>query len=189
MNCICCEKEISKWAGQLFVYYLGIGYEYYDDIVPDDFPDRLEIDTVLELSQNYCTPQCYVKDINLKITEKEEKENRDRLNEVLFSDVNGYVYFMKSKINNWLKIGVSKNPATRQNRIQTKLPFEIDIVKQIASSNPYKLENNLHILYEDKRMNGEWFDLTDEEIEEICEFNPSKIVDKLIKNIMGRLRM
>jgi len=76
----------------------------------------------------------------------------------------GYIYLLKSAYG--YKIGKSKNPKNRNNFFGVKLPFEVEMIKTIQIENYHQVEKDLHKHFENKHLNGEWFDLTEEEVEE-----------------------
>lgn len=65
------------------------------------------------------------------------------------------------------KIGLSTNPLRRFASFMLQLPFRVKLVHQIRSSNPRSLERELHTKFKDKRMNGEWFRLSAEDVSHI----------------------
>jgi hypothetical protein len=82
-----------------------------------------------------------------------------------------YVYLMIDLTNNYHKIGISNNPRVREKTLQSEKPV-IELLaskrfpnRKIANS----FEQALHQAYSDKRIRGEWFDLTEKEIEDIKE--------------------
>lgn len=80
---------------------------------------------------------------------------------------NGYVYVIKKIDENIVKIGMSKNYNERTKQISTKLHFEVETIKVFKTDDMESLEKHLHELYKDKRLNGEWFKLTDSDIKHI----------------------
>lgn len=80
----------------------------------------------------------------------------------------GYVYLLKSPTGAY-KIGRTKDPTNRLKTFEVKLPFEVDYVCVIQSNDMYGLEADLHAYYADKRINGEWFALTSDDVEQIKE--------------------
>lgn len=78
-----------------------------------------------------------------------------------------YVYIMLNKQNRYYKIGRSIKPEYREKTLQGQEPDVEIIEKWIASS---EVEKILHRKYKEKRKRGEWFDLTDVDIEEIKIF-------------------
>ena len=77
----------------------------------------------------------------------------------------GYVYLLHSE--HGYKIGKSKRPNERQVEIGTKLPFEVERIGLIETDDMKKLELSLHQRYADKRLNGEWFNLDQEDVDYI----------------------
>ena len=84
-------------------------------------------------------------------------------------DREGFVYVLKSKDANPVhKIGRSRQLDTRIKGFNTKLPFEVDVLHTFKTNDTIRAEKCLHDQYADKRTNGEWFKLTEEDIQAIC---------------------
>lgn len=74
----------------------------------------------------------------------------------------GFVYLIKSKLG--YKIGYSKEIHNRNKIFNVKLPFQWEFAK-IFCLQDYKLfEKFLHNIFVDKKLNGEWFDLDEEDL-------------------------
>lgn len=65
------------------------------------------------------------------------------------------------------KIGRSKDWQKRLNNFEVKLPFNFHVIAIIPCRDMFKAERQLHKQYADKRTNGEWFNLSDQDIDEI----------------------
>ena len=78
----------------------------------------------------------------------------------------GYVYILQSDTGPY-KIGRSNNPKSRIKTFGVQLPFEVEYLAVIPSDDYVGLETELHVQYEDKRVNGEWFDLSPEDVAHI----------------------
>lgn len=74
----------------------------------------------------------------------------------------GFVYFIKS--DHGIKIGRAKNWKSRTRTIISSLPFPAEVLKTIETSDMVKLERQFHERFADFRLNGEWFDVTQEQI-------------------------
>lgn len=72
-----------------------------------------------------------------------------------------FVYLMKA--GEFYKIGVSKTPKKRVTRMQTGCPRKIKIIYEFEVQDAYKMEFELHRLYQSKRTHGEWFIDIDED--------------------------
>lgn len=78
--------------------------------------------------------------------------------------VPGYVYLIKSPSGHY-KIGRTVNPNDRLRMFGVQLPFEVEIIALIKSDDHKRLEASLHQTYNDKRVNGEWFALSPEDVD------------------------
>jgi hypothetical protein len=79
-------------------------------------------------------------------------------------DDRGYIYLMKDNRNGLIKIGYSKYPEFREKTLQSEVP---DIEMIYYNFGRMKLEKELHKSYNHKRIRGEWFDLNNNDIEQI----------------------
>ena len=75
----------------------------------------------------------------------------------------GYVYLLKGP-SGYYKIGMTQNPATRRASFGVTLPFEVEFECLIKTDDMSGLELKLHDMYSNRRVNGEWFNLTSEDI-------------------------
>lgn len=75
----------------------------------------------------------------------------------------GYVYLLQS-ISGHYKIGRTRNPENRIKTFGIQLPFEVEYVCLIKTTNMVELENALHMRFSSKRINGEWFNLDTEDV-------------------------
>jgi hypothetical protein len=67
----------------------------------------------------------------------------------------------------YYKIGYSKTPKLRIANVGTKLPSSLKPIAIISTDNGYALEQQLHQMFSKKRINGEWFNLSEKDIEYI----------------------
>ncbi|MEK7354549.1 MAG: GIY-YIG nuclease family protein, partial [Chloroflexota bacterium] len=74
----------------------------------------------------------------------------------------GYVYLMKS--GRFYKIGLSNNVERRNYELGIKLPEDVNILHKIRTDDPSGIENYWHNRFSDKRKQGEWFDLSKEDV-------------------------
>jgi hypothetical protein len=108
------------------------------------------VDTALN---NLREAEIYLKDKKERQCRKEEKQNR--LNE-------GWVYILKG--NQYYKIGKTINLDNRIKQISPNLPFETELICAIRSENITRTESTLHQMFKDFRVNGEWFELNDQDV-------------------------
>ena len=81
----------------------------------------------------------------------------------------GYVYVIQdTEFSNHYKIGRTNNPQRRVSEIRSILPGISEIVAIVETQDAPTLEWQLHQRYADARKRGEWFDLTDSQVSEVC---------------------
>ena len=83
----------------------------------------------------------------------------------------GCVYFFKHVGLSPIKIGFSTNesPLSRFEQFRTYAPFGAELVGFIRTYEPLELETILHAKYALKRLKGEWFDITNADVEREIE--------------------
>ena len=80
----------------------------------------------------------------------------------------GYVYLLRAiEPHNHYKIGRSSQPKKRIETLSVKLPYPIKPICLIKTDDMIELESNLHNMFDNKRVGGEWFQLDDTDIEYI----------------------
>lgn len=91
----------------------------------------------------------------------------------------GYVYFVRDVAFGKIKIGYAKSDLDRRlNTLQAGCPQEIQLVAFIRTKNANKLEKELHRKYASKHYRGEWFDITDKDIDLVIEYYDGVYVGK-----------
>ena len=80
----------------------------------------------------------------------------------------GFVYVIRSSYG--YKIGKTKRMKQRSQLFSVKLPFEIEVVHYAWFEDYSRAELELHRRFKTKRLNGEWFQLTHGDVEEIKAF-------------------
>lgn len=78
----------------------------------------------------------------------------------------GFVYLLQSPTSAY-KIGRTNSPEDRMRTFGIQLPFEVEYIALIPTSDMVALERALHSRFASQRINGEWFALTPEDIEYI----------------------
>lgn len=78
-------------------------------------------------------------------------------------EVIGYVYLMKS--GRFYKIGKTNSLGRREYELAIQLPEKVSTVHKIKTDDPSGIEAYWHKRFENKRKNGEWFELTAEDIQ------------------------
>jgi glucan-binding YG repeat protein len=97
--------------------------------------------------------------------ESNQKELEDIINSPMLTDnASGYIYFVQEYMNGSFKIGKTKYIEKRMNLFGVKLPFENKLIYLIKTSNHHQTEAAFHKHFSSKRLEGEWFALTKEDI-------------------------
>lgn len=86
----------------------------------------------------------------------------------------GYVYLIGTPIFGWYKIGKSITPEVRIKDLGILLPFKIKVMSVWRAENHHLMEATLHEIYKDKRINGEWFEFSKQEIFKVIESIPEE---------------
>lgn len=82
----------------------------------------------------------------------------------------GYVYLLQS--GSQYKIGFSKNhPRKRVRQLRTGSPFPVFVIHWIKTEFYRRVEKQLHHRFHEKRGEGEWFALSDEDVAHIRSLN------------------
>jgi len=84
------------------------------------------------------------------------------------NDRAGFVYVIRSSYG--YKIGKTKRMKQRSQLFSVKLPFDIEVVHYAWFEDYSRAELKLHQRFKTKCLNGEWFQLTHEDVEEIKSF-------------------
>jgi hypothetical protein len=82
-----------------------------------------------------------------------------------------FIYLMKDEINGYHKIGRSKTPHKREKTLQSEKP-SITLVYSCKAN--IDEESLLHKKYNEYRIRGEWFNLSEEQLQEIKSYLESK---------------
>lgn len=110
-----------------------------------------------------------------------KKANKSLNNTLLKSAYlkNGYVYILNSDYG--FKIGCTKDINRRFKELKTLMPFELKLHSTIVSTDFRSLEKILHDALKDKRINGEWFELDNNDfkyIDELCKLHKTIRIEK-----------
>lgn len=76
----------------------------------------------------------------------------------------GYVYLLQHGTRREYKIGRTNNTMRREGEINIELPHGVKPLHVIATDDPAGVENYWHRRFADKRLNGEWFSLSSDDL-------------------------
>jgi hypothetical protein len=135
-----CEKMVGQYIsnGTMIAAFLAHGYEF-ERVSPTSWSVRFNV-------SQYAVGEA--EDI------KNGNTNR------------GFVYFVQSE-NDVFKIGITnRDPEARIAALQVGSPVQLTLYKCVRTSTPKTLEKDLHKHFAAHRVNGEWFKITPEMIED-----------------------
>jgi hypothetical protein len=80
-----------------------------------------------------------------------------------------FVYVMIDKITGFYKIGISNNPVYREKTLMSQKPtIELLFKKEYSDRDTSRfIESSIHTLFSAKRVRGEWFDLTEDDLSKV----------------------
>lgn len=136
-------------------------------------PKKNEIKEIIDFFQNMYDSykddseiELYNKNLRKKIAEEMEEKYQKTLKERKPYAKDWYVYFVQDS--HWfVKIWWSKNPEKRLSKFITENSWKIELIHQIYCDDRFKRESEFHNMFSEKRMNWEWFDLSDSDINKI----------------------
>jgi len=140
-----------------------------------DFEEIRECTRIMEICDFYLNPERYFYCIDYFNNHYLIDEYRIKINNLIdgTSTVGnathplnpGYVYLIEAL--NYYKIGKSKTVVSRIKHLSTIMPIETTLIHSFHSLDYSKAEKFLHNKYQHLHHKGEWFSLTDQEVEEI----------------------
>ncbi len=112
----------------------------------------------------YCKEKDGYDDI-IAICEPITSSSKSRTSSTKGGQINGYVYMIKHGKRREYKIGRTNNPIRREGEIGTELPERITPIHYIGTDDPAGIEHYWHNRFKDRRKNGEWFELSNEDVQ------------------------
>lgn len=97
----------------------------------------------------------------------------EQVNECYQDNKKGFLYVVTNGA--FYKIGVTVNPVRRMHDLQISSPERLSFISLIQTDDFEKLERKLHNMFNDKRMEGEWFNLDKKDLEYIATLNIQNI--------------
>lgn len=95
-------------------------------------------------------------------------------------DVLGYVYIIKEcGLNKYYKIGKTSTIQGRLNALETAMPYPMEIILIIVTSDYDALESELHRRFKHKRRKLEWFELDENDITRINRIGENYVYSKM----------
>ena len=86
----------------------------------------------------------------------------------------GFIYLIDGG-NGLFKIGKAKDPYARFKDLQVGSPVKLNLLHQIDSIQPNRVEYQLHKYFDKQRNHGEWFKLTKEQVDKLIAIEPFQL--------------
>lgn len=158
----CYAREDSTDA-QLKNHFYGAPDDHIDDVIRwYEIAKKQDYLDVYPSMVRYAEAALWEKE---RLANKQAKETK-KAEKRASAAYKGFVYLIQSPTG-YYKIGRTTNPKDRMKTFSVKLPFEVEYVCVIQTDNMYGLEQILHNRFADKRVNGEWFNLSPDDVEHI----------------------
>lgn len=133
------------------------------------FHSKVSMDTFLELSPN-------------KLIYMELYKNYHTIVDI---EKFNYVYIIEGthKGVSRYKIGKANDIKDRISRFEVKIPFDIKLICSFRVKDAISFESELHRVFAEKRLSGEWFDLNTKDFKKIFELGINKEVKDYFKSL------
>jgi hypothetical protein len=105
----------------------------------------------------------HIRDLEAEIEQLETELHAYRMKE----PGAGYIYLLRSECGKYTKIGMSRAPKSRLEFLGVLMPFKVMVVATYPCYDVAATEKRLHEIYKDKRLEGEWFSLSDQDITQL----------------------
>ena len=92
----------------------------------------------------------------------------------LYPSTGQYIYLIQGT-DGYYKIGKTSQPRKRIRRLSVVLPFDINVLHLIPTNDMSFVEKHLHEKYQHKRVRGEWFALSIDDVKEIREIHSIEV--------------
>lgn len=79
----------------------------------------------------------------------------------------GFIYLIHAVGSNRYKIGRTARIESRLARLKAQAPYPMELIHHFWTDDSTGMEATLHTKFQSKRVHGEWFELSDEDIETI----------------------
>lgn len=133
------------------------------------FHSKVSMDTFLELNPNKLIYMEFYRDYHTIVDM--EKFNYVYIIEGTHKGVSRY------------KIGKANDIKDRISRFEVKIPFDINLICSFRVKDAISFESELHRVFAEKRLSGEWFNLDREDFKKIFKLGINKEVKDYFKSV------
>lgn len=112
---------------------------------------------------------CSIGELLKSVTPEEKAETAAKVKERRVQNRDAYVYFAKDPLTSLVKIGKSLDVEKRLYQLKKEVGSELQLLDVVKSSDAIVLEKEIHEQLHDRRVKGEWFTLSEEEVEKVVK--------------------
>jgi hypothetical protein len=152
------EAELFLYAIQDFLHIESNGIDYYKDMVGYCLEKMTAV-----IDSPFLHPRSRQWIVNRAFPfflEKQHKQEKRKAKKRIPKA--GFVYVLQA--DSYYKIGLSTNVEKRVKQLSTLPPFDVALIHKIETEDMHQLESELHERFAEKRANGEWFELSEEDL-------------------------
>jgi len=110
------------------------------------------------------TLDCEISDLYKIVDESEYQKMMKRKKERERYLRSGCVYFIKDPVTRLIKIGKTSDLNGRLRTLKQKCGGDLELIHSIESEDSCALEKQMHNHFDNKKVIGEWFDLSDDDL-------------------------
>lgn len=119
-------------------------------------------ETLTAKLREFCTKHDSYQDLVQLLSPVSENANQEPLNSYRQAAERGCVYLLRS--GKFFKIGCTNDIGRRSYELRIQLPEKSKLIHEIKTDDPKGIEFYWHRRFADKRANGEWFSLSQDDI-------------------------
>lgn len=165
--------EKSHWLGAYTIYgddpFLLDVFSKYTSLESDDILGAENI--IKEYFPAISIPRCASCQSRFWLEQVDDEFYCQECRDILRPGNNkkaGFVYVFGSNDTGYYKIGSGTKPVSRMRDYElSKLPFPVEMIHTIPVDNKLRAEAELHKAFKSRRVNGEWFTLSQDELHQI----------------------
>ena len=117
------------------------------------------------IKHRHATPKVKRKRVQINKDRRKNPISDHNINLIGIEDL--YIYFIQVKGTIIYKIGVTNNPFKRVEVLQTGCPFDIELKMAFVTTKAKDVELKIHHKLKQYHLRGEWFNVTDDHINQL----------------------
>jgi len=167
------HKDYAFISNRDFVKLTGLKLNTVNNAIKDAIADGyLAVDPE---RKGFNGKTCYVLGIKFASGKDIQPQTKNKIRDYsLYPNTGQYIYLIQGS-NGYYKIGKTTQPRKRLRKLSVVLPFDINVLHLIPTNDMSFVEKHLHEKYQHKRVRGEWFALSIDDVKEIREIHSIEV--------------